>query len=57
MSFVTTPRNDENAARGVRQTSVCRRPDSGPRLETHDKLKFVGHFRRNRPCANARHEE
>jgi peptidyl-prolyl cis-trans isomerase SurA len=36
-----------DAARDVRQTSVCRRPNSGAHLETHDNLKFVGHFLRN----------
>jgi hypothetical protein len=25
-------------------------------VETHDKLKLVGHFLRNHPCAKARHE-
>jgi hypothetical protein len=42
-----TPRNDENAARSVRQTSVCRWRCTEPRLGIHDKLKFVGHFRRS----------
>jgi hypothetical protein len=45
-----TPRNDEHAARDVRQTSVCRWLGPEPRLEPHDKLKFVGHFSRSCSC-------